>query len=284
MENLYFLLPFVTMLTWAVGDFVFVLIARRESAPVATVWNGAISALWLTLLLPFFDPNLGALSGTLLFLNLALGTLFYLCSHFFVCAMASGSASIAGAIVSCSAVFTAAFSITVLGEGLTAAQTAIITLIMLGIVLCAVPQRLGGSELRGSIDAVCASVGWGAFFAFIKLPITAIGWFGPVYLVVICFPFYALLLAAHGVKFNRPNSLSSLGGIALAALLLRSGDICFYLAITKRYTALVAPVASAYIVLYLVLCRVFLNEKLQSRQHAGIALALAGVLSLSLIW
>jgi len=89
----------------------------------------------------------------------------------------------------------------------------------------------------------------------------------------------ALLIAEGSLALPRPR----LPLAALVGLLMAAGSIMYVLAITKLPVGLASAVATSYVVLVVLLSRLFLDEALSAPKLVGLALTVSGVALLSYV-
>ena len=121
---------------------------------------------------------------------------------------------------------------------------------------------------------------WGIFWSLIRIPVERIGWFWSMYPL---YPFFVILLFLKSFKrvnfsdLKKTNNLLIMGAGCLFTL---SANFGFNLGLTHGYTSIVAPIAGASPVIFVILSRIVFKERLTNQQKMGIILTLAGIVSI----
>ena len=119
---------------------------------------------------------------------------------------------------------------------------------------------------------------WGIYWTLIRIPIEAIGWY---WAGIAGLPFFVFLPLLGVVKRNPLEVLRkhrALPSVLIASFFIQSASFAFNIGITYGYSSLVAPVAGAAPVLFVILSRIVFRDKLTTQQKLGIITALAGIL------
>ena len=261
--------------------------SRRLTPLVVGFWAQATGMVLCTVLLLSFRPPLVA--GQIpwgLIAGLAGGSGMVV----FYRAMAIGAISLVSPITACAVVFPVLYSIAS-GENPTPLATAGITAIIGGIVLASLqPAPVPGdptdrgraNDRRAIILAVLAAILFGAFFILIDLAPSTAGW--------------GVLWTAAAVRFSGfgvqallvligPRRLANPGRYAPAIFLAGTLDLLSLILInigssTDAY-GIVTALVGLYPVVAMLLGVVALRERLTRLQTSGAALAMAGVLLVS---
>lgn len=285
MEAIFF--AFISFVGWGVGDFFVTIAARKLDAYSATFWTLLLSAVLFGFLIPFFISDLANLTPSLFGLNLFLGFIFIVGIISFREGLISGSAPIVVTISASYTVLTTILSIIFFKETLTFNQTLSIILIFIGLIFVSLNfNDLKDKKVvlnKGTVFALISMVIWGVYFTFIKIPVREIGWFWPNYISIAAFaPFVYLYIRFRKMKLEKATQNNALPYLLIAVILARVSEMSFNAGIERGYTSIVAPIAGANPVLFIVLSAIFLKDKVTKQQTLGIVITLAGIILLSI--
>lgn len=264
-------------LAWGTGQ---IFIKKSLNGVTPLTYNILVTVVGLLVYLPYafflgFDPgNFGAAS----FLILAFVAATYL---FYFYAVSMENISLAGTILATYPAATVFFSIIFLGERLTTNQLFFSLIILLGVVLIGLPEKLRGFKLeKWFVFAVLVSllVGFADFLAKGVVNQTAMGDYFMLYAMA---TIPGLLLAYFVDKKGRvwPRLKGKFWLLALmGALGMEVGNVFFFTAFSKGPASLVSPFVSSYQVITVILAIIFLKEKLRKVQALGVALAVLGII------
>ncbi len=269
-------------LFWGTADFFGGLQSRRLPALAVAFWSQLVGALALLLVLllrreaPVVPSILWGLGGGL-FGGLAL-VLFYR-------GLALGMMSLVAPISACGAVVPVLLAIAtghlpsaIAGVGIVAALG--------GIVLVSLHPETAthpGADAHAALFlALGAALGFGLFYVFTHSG-SAFAGASPLWVVAgaraSSLLTLVLLIAAGPRSATWPGS--RIGIVGAVGVLDTLANVLFAFASTHGNAGVVAVLGSLYPVATVLLGRVVLAERLNRMQHAGVALALAGVVLLS---
>lgn len=277
----------ISFFGWAVGDFFVTISARKLNAYSSTFWSLLISVLLLSVYAPFALKDLQALTPTLFAWNIFLGFILLVGIITYREGLVVGSSPLVVTIAASFSAVTTILSIIFFQERLTTYQALFIVIIFAGLVL----SMLDLHELtkrkvhldRGLIFALISMILWGVYFTFIKIPVKEIGWFWPNYFSFLFFaPLVYWFMKFRKIPLHRPNHNKAFLPLLAAIVLARGAELSFNLGIERGYTSIVAPIAGANPVLFLVLAVIFLKDPITKQQVAGIATTLVGIILLSI--
>ena len=126
--------------------------------------------------------------------------------------------------------------------------------------------------------AIVTMLLWGIYWTLIRIPIERIGWFWASY----CY--YAGIIAFPLLRLVKPNPIpffkerKTLYLIILVFILTLMANFGFNLGLTFGYSSIVAPIAGASPVVFVIISRLVFREKLTRLQGVGIILTLLGIL------
>lgn len=280
------LFALLTLIGWGVGD-IFITIASRRSGYVQVTFWGQVFSVLITSL---YIPVVGIPDDTpMLFLALILGLLLAGGTMIYFKALQVGNASLAGAIGGSFAVPVVILSMLFFGERLSFVQLVGIFLTIIGVILSSLKlQDLKSNNLRDLFSDVSvkyvliAVLFWTVFYTFIRIPVERIGWFWSFYPANY---FFLILLILGKIKKDSLmifQDKRTMVNIILAMILILIAQFSYNIGITRGFTSIVAPVAGAYPMLFVLLARVVFKEKLTNQQKLGIISSLAGIVLISI--
>lgn len=171
-----------------------------------------------------------------------------------------------------------------MGDKISLQQLTAILIIFTGLLLSIFDLRsiTGGNLFNKSIlFALLAMLAWGAYFAFIKIPVKEIGWFWPNYFTFFLFPLILIYVKLKKVKLEAPTKNNVLALLVLSVVLARVAELAYNLGISKGLVAVVAPIAGANQTLFVVLAFLIFKDPITRQQIAGIITTLIGIVLLS---
>ncbi len=276
----------LTFIGWGTGDIFGVFSSRRLGAFRSALWVNIITVPYLAILAPFFLDELFTFTLPILILNAVLGVIVTCAFMAFLEGARLGKPSILGAIAGSFPALVVILSIIFLGEKLSSIQALAIVVIIAGIVLTSINfKELSGSKvkLERSIGfALLAMVLWGIFFTFIRIPVQQVGWF---WANAVSNFAGILALLAYGWRssgLSRSDIRQGIPPIIGVVLLGGTAMLTYNVAVEVGKNSIVAPIAGAYPVLFVILSSIIFKDKLTKHQIFGMILALTGIVALSL--
>lgn len=278
MAILFALLAFVG---WGIGDIFGAFSSRKIGGFATLFWFCFFSLIITSLYIPFAGP---VASFPLLVMAFALGLIDIIGTLFYFRALEIGTASLVGAIAGSFGLVTVLISVIIFHEKITAIQLVGIILVAIGVVLASLDiTKLKQRKLNELLTdksvkySLVPLVGWGIYFAFIRIPAESLGWFWSYYPLNLS----VFILALAGIL--KPDFRKDLSDhknnlyLFLFAIFVIIAMIGYNWGILSGFTSVVAPVASAYPVLFVVLARFIFKDKLSKQQLIGISSALVGI-------
>lgn len=276
-------IAFVVLFCWAVGDIFLAISARKVGHPKTLLANAVATTAVLMLILPATLNNLHLLNGrgwTAMFISTLLFGAVFLA---YLKALELGPVTVVGAISGSFPVLVVVLSVVFLGESLTGIESAFIALSVIGIALC----LLDVGELHqlhvnspGVLFAFITFLCWGVAFTLQKVVADQAGWqvsgFLPLFINL---PIAVWRMHAAGVPFRFPWAEWKWG---LLAAIASVGFLLANLALEKGNASIVIPIAGAYPVLFAYLSHRVFHDRMTARQYAGVCVALAAVVGLSI--
>jgi drug/metabolite transporter (DMT)-like permease len=277
----------IALVGWGTGDLLVVVASRRLGAVRAALWSYLCSLVALALVLPFSPVHVADLAGGPGLLSALLGFLLVGCVVSFNEAMRTGNPAVVGTICGAFVAPVVLFSIAFLHEALSAGQAAAIVVILAGLVLTVLAPHGGSGTTRRLhrwiVLALLTMLGWGVVFTFIKLPVHSLGPFWPTYIINLV-GMVALLSLDRGRHLGvRVPERRGLGAAASSALIGSAATVSYNAAVGGGNTAIVAPIAGSYPVLFVLLSAAFFKAPVARQQVAGMAITLGGVVALSVV-
>lgn len=281
------LFALISYLGWGAGDVFGTAVSRKLGAYSTTLWAYFLGWIFLGFLIPSKLSDFQHLTPNILVLNLILGLIEVVAAFAFNEALRVGNASLVGTIASSFSALVVIFSIVFLGESINASQSVAIFIIFVGIILSTLDmgqlRKRNLSLNRGIILALLTMFFWGVYFTFIKIPVRQIGWFWPTYISLSMFPVIFLFMKLRKIKIYQPFYRGALFPLLAAALLLRTAELSFNVAISKGLTAIVAPIAGSYPTFFAPLAALVFKDPIAKQQIAGIITTLIGIVFLSFV-
>ena len=284
MEAIFF--AFLAFIGWGVGDIFVAVSARKLNAYSSTVWSLSLTTFLLGILSFFFLDDLKNMTPSIFLLNSFLGFLLISGIIAFREAFIRGASPIVSVISASFAVVTTILSVIFFQEKLTQPQIIAVLIIFAGLLLTMLNfNDLKKRELRFNksiLLAIFSMFAFGAYFAFIKIPVSEIGWFWPNYISLVApFPLLLLFIKIRKIKIIKPNQNGALVPLILSFALARTGELSYNLGISKGFASVVAPISGANPVLFVILSAIFLKDPVTKQQILGIITTLIGIVLLS---
>lgn len=278
------LFALITYLGWGIGD-IFVTKATRKIGAFSSAFLGFVIAFILnSFYIPFALSDLNKFTPSSLLISIILAVLVPIPVIAFYEALRVGNAALVVTITSAFAAVSVLLSMIFLDEKVSLNQGVFIMVIFLGIILSSVDlKQLKGKNFLldpGVPFAILATILWGVFFAFIKIPIKQVGWFWPGYISVLGFPLMLIFKKIKGIKWVNPTK-TVLIWLLLAELLIGIGGFSYNFAISQGMIAVVAPIASSAATLFVLLSFLIFKDPITKQQIFGIITTLIGIVLLS---
>jgi drug/metabolite transporter (DMT)-like permease len=275
-------------LSWGLADYFAAVASRQIGALRVVLFMHLFAMVPLTVAVLATDGLAGVSLGEL-GVMLGVGAVGWLSYLAFYGALAIGPISVLSPIVSGYAAVTVVLAVVILGEQLSAIQAVAVTVTIAGAVCACLDVRAiaqASIEPRSALGfglALCAMALLGGFVFGVSYYRPQLGWLTPIFLGR---GFATVFLSAHFAvaRGTRPSRLSPklLGIVALIACLDTSGYVSFNLGIGFAATAVVAAASAPYAVVPIVMGVSLFGERPTPVQWLGVALVIAGVITLGL--
>lgn len=277
---------FVSFFTWGIGVFFEAVVARRLESYSLALWGFVFSALVLSFYAPFVTADLAGLTVNLLFFIFFIGIIgLFLGTIVYYEALKMSSRALVGTIASSFPAVTVLISVIFLGEKLSFQQTLAIIVIFVGLTLSSVNiKELRSKNIfsdKGVLLAFVPMVAWGTWIALIKIPVEKIGWFWPNYISFLLFPLLLLYIKVRKIKLELPTINRAFLPFVVAVIMVRIAEFSYNFAISKGLVSIVAPIAGANPILFIILAFIFFKDKITKQQILGIITTLFGIVLLS---
>ncbi len=281
------LFAFTAIVSWGLGDFLIQKNARKFGDWIALFFVTIIGSI---LFLPFVWNDIPALlsnSNNLLFL-LGTSVVLLIAGLMDFEALRRGKISVIEPIYAFEVPVTVGLSTFLLHEHMTSAQTIMVILLMIGIVLISTKTFSHFKNLhaeRGAFMAIGATTGMGIINFLFGIGARAISplvvnWFTSVFLAIVCFVYIVSTKKyqhlAHDWRRNR--KLISVTGIFDNLAWIAYAYAAIYMPI-----AIATSLTESYIALAAMLGLIYNKERLRTHQYAGLVLCVIAAIILAFI-
>ncbi len=219
-------------------------------------------------------------------LVLVTGAVSFVAFVSFVKGFEVGNVSVVASIANGWGVITVALSILFLNEHLSPLSILEVLLIIVGVALVSFRYKSIRREKLNRISegvkyALITMMGWGTYYFLDALLVLKIGWFDAFFLL-------NLITLAFVFSYSRVKStkLMSLGRGSYVVLFLGAltnvvAGIAYNLGVAFNFAAVVAPVASAAVMLPVLFGILFLKERPEKTQMLGMAIIILSIIALT---
>jgi uncharacterized membrane protein len=281
------ILALMAFFSWGISDIFGGLVSRKFGGYSSAFWSEVICILIASLYIPFTYQQLSKItleSVIWLLILIPVGLLPFIT---FYEGLRVGNASLVGTIAGSFGSLVVILSVIFLGERINTAQVISMVIIFTGVILSSLNfNNLKAKQIltdKGIPYALISFFLWGIYFTFIKIPVRNFGWFWPSYFSWCGFPLILLFMKVKSVKLQFIKGNKYLIFVTINALLQILGLFSYNLASTKGQTAIVAPIASSYPVLFAVLAYFVFKDRLSKQQVMGVIITLTGIIFLSIL-
>ena len=275
----------ITYVGWASGDIFTTVGSRKIGAYSMAFWTCVFGFLISLPYIPFALGNIKNSTPEILLFNIGLSAIFAISWFTFNKALEISNPTIVGTICSGFAPLVVVFSIVFLGEKITSTQTAVIILVLIGLILTTLDVKVFKKDFKldkGVLLSILTMFLWGVYYTFVKIPIREIGWYWPFIIsLTMTVGLYFIFLKIKKVRLTNPFSKGALGPILGSAVLTTAGTFSFAVSLGIGISAIVAPIAGSYPTLFVLLSYLVFRERVTKQQIFGILLTLAGIVALA---
>jgi len=284
-----FIFGLVPFFGWALGDIFGAFASRKIGAYATTIWVFIGSFVVLTVYAFFvgFAQLITGITLPLFLLNLLLG-FFYVSGNFALNeAFTKTNPSLAGTINAAFPALVLVLSVLFFKDPITLPHILVITIIFAGVFLCTFDFGILKSKAKvvnsGLFFALYAMVSFAVVFTFLRVITDKIGWFWPIYISLFPSLIFLGLMCIKKIPLVSPLKTKTLLPILGSTISLRIGDIIFNLGLHSGLAKIVAPIAGAYPVLFVILAFFVFKDPIKKQQMIGIVVTLLGIVLLSII-
>lgn len=273
------------MIGWGISDFLAAKAVRKVNVFRTFLWSQGIGLILFFIIFSlFFEfPKLSFFNIALILIS---GLIIVISGSAFYKGLQVGYVSIVSSIASSSAAITVILSLIFLKEVLTGLQVAGVSLAILGAILTSFKLhdlvKLKFKNMAVGVEyALIAMVGWGVMMIFITMLVSELGWFLPIFLIkasVVFFTLIYLIITRKDISF--PKNITKI--LIPSGLLESAAFLALGVGISLEYTSIVAPIASAFPVIAIILARIFFKEILELTQKIGVVTVICGLVLLSI--
>lgn len=279
-------------LAFAAGDVLTALLARRVSGRASMV---LLSLLKLLLYVPFMlllHREFAQVDGYVLAWSLVLGVLFFAAYWGFNMSLGvAKNPALAGVVAGCFPASAAVVAIVYLGQRPSLATLGLLAVVLLGVTLIGLPAdwRRSLQLEKGILLALVPLVCWGVYGALLNKPVqhlhTAHGWFVVQSMVA------TVLVLGVALLYNRrvPGVARAAGRKKAWQLVLAAGATIGAAEAVQaivlgqgKNIVIIEAVLGGYPAVYFLIAHKIFREPLRPRQWAGMVLAAAAIMLLSI--
>lgn len=283
----FILFAIIAFVGWGSGDVFGGLVSRKIKGYSAAFWLYLFSFLIASFFVPMFWSELSGISPQMWLLILALNLIAPIPTVALFEGIRLGNASLAGTIAASFAALTVVLSVIFLNDKLSVIQAIPVVIIFIGLIMSSLNfKSLSIKSIladKGVIYGLVAMLLWGIFYTFIRIPIREVGWFWPSYLSSLSIPVILLYMRFKKIKLEKPRGFKMTLFSLLNTILLTGGTYAYNFAVMKGQTAIVAPIAGSYPVLFVILSRFVFKDRLNKQQLVGILITVLGIVVLSVL-
>jgi drug/metabolite transporter (DMT)-like permease len=254
----------------------------------SSVFYRTIFTSLLLLIVLFF--SLGDTTFSLKYILVAtlIAVVGYVPLFYFYKAVETGQVGVVTPIAFTSVIVTVVLSAIFYNEQLAPARVISILLILSGVIFMSADFRdLKNSSIfdkkSGILYAMIASLGWGLYFFWVKIPVLHLGPVLTSFIVEFTTFIVSFLVLGLSRERARQPGLALYKLVFVIALLGVGGSLAYNLGVRVADTTLVVGIYSASPLVVLLYGRMFYKEKLTAIQYLGALSIVAGVVALSLL-
>jgi len=271
-------LSILAAMVWGTADFMGGAMSRRRPPAVVLAWGqgaGLVTAILVALAVGGLD-HLG--DPTLVIDGVVAGACAVAALLCFYTALSIGTMSVVAPISAAGGVVPVCVGLA-RGEVPATIQGIGVVLAIIGVVLASGPELRGAGGPRAITLAVVAGALAGASITFVAFGSDRSAWSTLVVMRVTGLVVMAMVLVVLRLR-PRVSRIEAAPLVAIGVLDV-VGNLAYGLATTDGLLAVVAPVASLFAVVTVLLARFVNKERLAGIQNVGIALALIGVAAIA---
>lgn len=282
----------ISFVGWGSGDVFGTYTARKLGGVAASFFASIASLIFALLLFPYMPGNFGDYTFPILLLNIILAFFGVAGNIALNVGLKASNAPLVGTISGSFPAVVILIGVLIFNDHVSFYQFIAIVLIFAGIILSSHTNSKGDRSKfwkdKGIHFAFLAMITWGIYFSFIRIVMEQVGWFLPHFItIVIAIPsgylIYKLTNESKKLSFKSIYSFRVLGAIFCTAILLRTADFSFNIAIQKGLSGISGAIGGAYPVLFVILSYLVFKDPLTRFQKQGIGITLTGIILLSFV-
>jgi drug/metabolite transporter (DMT)-like permease len=284
--DLAIILGLITFVGWGTGDLFTIVATRKIGANLTAFWTFFISFLLSIVLIPFVPHDLSGITLPLLLFNIFLGILYVSGNVLVTEAFRISSAPLVGIIIQAFPAVVLILSTIIYRDEVSPVKWIFVAIIFFGVFLCSVDlKKFRSSEKiidKGTGLALVAMILLSVFFTLTRILINAYGWFLPSFIANACFPLILIFIRKKKEKLIFPRPWKILFAVFMVGLLIKSGDFALNWGLSiPNAGSIVAPIAGAAPILFVIMSYLIFKDKLTKQQIAGIVTTLLGIILLT---
>ncbi len=272
----------IAMLGWGFSDYISGVVSKKIGYFRPLLWSQIIFIGLFLALMPFF--KMPVFNVNVLVYAFISSVLLFIAMNFFYKGLEIGDLSIISPIASSASMITVVLSIIFLNESLSQIQGVAVFLVIIGTILVSFKYndllKLNIKNMaKGVVYALITMVCWGIMFVFVALMIKEIGWFlPPLYMNFLMLVFLLVqgLIQKKNMSFPK-KSWTFVLGIAVLGII---AFLAYSYGVNSSFASIVTPVATSSPAVTILLAMLFLKERLDLNQHAGLFLIIGGIVLL----
>ncbi len=280
------ILAIIALVSWGTADIFGGLVGRKINGYSVGVWTFIINSILATLIMPFMPIN-STITTTSLIIMILLGALGILPFMMLYESINKGNASINGTIAAAYGVVSILIAAIFLHSKINVITGILILFVFVGVVLVSINFKSTSLKTifkdKGVPYALMACLLWGIYYAFIKIPISTLGWFIPAYVTWLTFPIGILYMKIRKIPLVLPPTNKLRLYQLLNALLILTGIFAFNYALTLSSIPIVVGISSGYPLLFVIIASLVFKDKLDKQQLIGLIIGLIGIIGLGFI-
>ncbi|MEI8068111.1 MAG: DMT family transporter [Candidatus Shapirobacteria bacterium] len=285
---MYFILfAIIAFIGWGSGDILGGLVSRKIKGYSASFWLFLFSFAISSLFVPMFWNELKNISLQMWLIILLLNLVGPIPMVALLEGIRVGNASLVGTISASFAAVTVILSVIFLGDNLLFSQIIPIIIIFIGLMMSSFDfKSLNIKNIiidKGIPYGLVAMLSWGILYTFIRIPVREVGWFWPSYLSFLGIPVLLVYMKFKKIKLEKLPDSKMIIFSFFNAILLTIGGYSYNFAVMKGQTAIVAPIAGSYPILFVILSRLVFKDKLNRQQLIGVLMTVLGIVVLSIL-
>ncbi|MBI3413340.1 MAG: DMT family transporter [Candidatus Aenigmarchaeota archaeon] len=281
-----FLLALFSMFSWGIADFIVVHPVRKIGS-IRTLVIGQVAIFFMMLAYMLAFPGTIHFSGQSLLISFPPAFLMILGFLALYKGLRIGKVALVAPVVSSWSLVTVVIGFLVFHQIPTLNQAAAALLIVSGIFMAVVKVSEARSSIKkhamkGSSEALLSMVFFGSSLAFGKVAIDEVGWLSATFLFSI---WQTLMIAILFFPKMRDKAKVGLKYILIAAasgVLNFLGGLAYNLGISGEYLSVVSPIASASVLITVVLSFAILKERLTKLQYIGVLSVISGIIIMAI--